>query len=128
MAHDAISVEADGKCLSSGHRSLKEAGGALSKHLDGNSCCGKLGSEASLECWDTGLTPAQHVGSRVWLCRSRSVGGTCGSDLIPGLGTPYAVGWPKQINKQTTRATTKHIGAWTPLFRGFALKQRKKIS
>ena len=31
------------------------------------------------------------------------VGHNCGSDLILGQGTPYAIGWPKQTNKQTNK-------------------------
>ena len=42
----------------------------LFKNTDGRrSCCGAMGLAASLQPWDTGL--------------------------IPGLGTPYAVGWAK---------------------------------
>ena len=46
--------------------------------------------------WHLGSTGAQvrslawHSGSRIWHCRN------CGSDLIPGWGTLYAVGWPKK--------------------------------
>ena len=41
---------------------------------------------------------AQHSRLRIWRCRSCSIGGNgnCSSDLIPGLETPYAVGWLKK--------------------------------
>ena len=42
---------------------------------------------------------AQHGG--IWHCCSCGVGRNCGSELIPGLGTPYAVRWPKNQTKQT---------------------------
>ena len=42
---------------------------------------------------------AQHSGLRIWHCRG--CGHNCSSDLIPGLGTPYAVGHlPKNKTKQ----------------------------
>ena len=34
--------------------------------------------------------PAQHSGFRIRCCHSCSFGRSCGLDLIPGLGTPYA--------------------------------------
>ena len=42
---------------------------------------------------------------RVWHCRSCGVGRNCSSDLISGLGTPYAMGQPKKKTKKK-----KHIG------------------
>ena len=39
---------------------------------------------------------AQHSGLRIWHCCSCSLGCSCGSDLIPGLGIPYAVWQPKK--------------------------------
>ena len=41
-------------------------------------------------------SPAWHSGLRIWSCHSCRVGGNCDSDLIPGLGTPCAVGKPKK--------------------------------
>ena len=35
----------------------------------------------------------QHSGLRIWCCHS------CGSDMIPGPGTPCAAGWPKKKKK-----------------------------
>ena len=64
-----------------------------------SSLCGAAGSAASLEHWDTGLTPspAQWVKDlallELWL-RSQL---WLRSDPLPG--TPYAVGWPKKKKK-----------------------------
>ena len=41
---------------------------------------------------------AQQVKS-IWCCHSCSVGYSRGLDLIPSLGIPYAVGWPKKKQK-----------------------------
>ena len=42
---------------------------------------------------------ARHSGLRIWRCcgcgLSSGLGHSCGSDLIPGPGTPYATGQPK---------------------------------
>jgi len=35
------------------------------------------------------------TGERIWHCRSWGGGRSCDSDLIPGLETPHATGWPK---------------------------------
>ena len=48
--------------------------------------------------------PAQHCGLRRWHCCSCGLGCSCGSDLIPGLGTPCATGWPKKEKKKKKRA------------------------
>ena len=56
-----------------------------------------MGSVVSWESWDAALSPARHSGLRIGHSRrSCSLGGTCGLDLIPGLGTPYATGRPKK--------------------------------
>ena len=44
-------------------------------------------------------SPAQHSGLRFQHCHSCGIGCNCGSDMIPGLGTPYAVGWPEKEKK-----------------------------
>ena len=59
-----------------------------------------MGSVASLELLDTASIPAQHSGFRIWCCRSCGLGCNCGSDLVPGLGTPYSVGQPKKKKKK----------------------------
>ena len=43
--------------------------------------------------------PARHTGLRIWHCHSCSIGCNCGS-VIPGLGTPYAMGEPKKKKKK----------------------------
>lgn len=42
-------------------------------------------------------------GPRIWLCHRCSLSCKCGSDLILGLGTPYATGLPKKGKKTTTK-------------------------
>ena len=46
-------------------------------------------------------SPAWHNGLRIWHCRSCGLGPNCGLDLIPGPGTPYAVGPPPPQKKKT---------------------------
>ena len=41
-------------------------------------------------------SPAQHSGLKIRCCRSCGSGRHCSSDLIPGLGKPYASGRPKK--------------------------------
>lgn len=63
------------------------------KNNSRSSFCGTRGWVASLQCQDAGLIPrlAWWV-KRIWHCNSYR------SDMImiPGLGTPYPVGWPKK--------------------------------
>lgn len=50
--------------------------------------------------WSTGTqagSPAQPNGLRIQCCCRWGIGCNCCLDLIPGWGTPYAMGWP---NKQ----------------------------
>ena len=63
-----------------------------------SSHCGAMGLAPSLQHRDVGSIPAWHGGLKD-LGPSCSVGYNCGSDLIPGLGTPYAKGWPKKKKK-----------------------------
>ena len=49
-----------------------------------------------LQCWDAGLMPGQARWVKDLTLLSCTVGHNCASDLIPGLGTPYASGWPKK--------------------------------
>ena len=51
------------------------------------------GSVAYLQIQDAGSIPgpAQWV-KRIWCCCSCSIGHNCSLDLIPGPGTPYAIG------------------------------------
>ena len=52
-------------------------------------------------------SPAQHSpGLRIRHCISCN----CGSDLIPGLGTPYVMEWPKKkITKQTNNTINQLV-------------------
>ena len=50
------------------------------------------------------------VGKKIRHCCSCSIGHNCSSDLIPGPGTPYAVGWPK---KKKTKQQIKTKLAWS---------------
>ena len=52
-----------------------------------------MGSVVSLEHWDAGSIP----GGAQWVKDGRCY--SCGSDLIPGPGTPRVVRWP---NKEKT--------------------------
>ena len=49
--------------------------------------------------WSAGTqvqSPAQHSRLRIQGCYNCGIDHNCGSDLIPGLGTPHAVGCPKE--------------------------------
>ena len=58
-----------------------------------SSHCGTRGLLVCLEHRDAGLIPS------LAHCCSFSLGQDCGWDLIPGLGTPYAMGLPKKKEK-----------------------------
>ena len=54
-----------------------------------------------------GQAPAWHSGLRIWhWCTSCSLGSNCGSDLIPGLGTPYSMGQPKKNKREEKEDST----------------------
>ena len=58
-----------------------------------------MGSAAPLERWDTGSIPqpAQWVKDPASQKKKKKEEFcNCGLDLIPGLGTPYAMVWPKK--------------------------------
>ena len=42
------------------------------------------------------------VGYRIQHCCSCSIGYKCDLDMTPGLGTPYAIKWPKKKKKNNT--------------------------
>ena len=66
--------------------------------------------------WDP-QTPAQHSGLRIHCCRSWSccLGHNCGSDLIPGQGIPYVVGWPKEKKRKGNKSWWCHsFWVWKP--------------
>ena len=48
-------------------------------------------------------SPAQHSRLRIQHCCSCDLG----SDLIPGSGTPYAMGWPKKKKKKKDKFAMK---------------------
>ena len=53
--------------------------------------------------WSAGTqvqSPAWQSGLRIPHCHSCGIGHSCGSDLIPGPGTPPAVGWPKKRRRR----------------------------
>ena len=73
----------------------------------GSSYCSTMGLAASLEHWDAGSipSPAQQVKDP-----TVGVGYIHSLDLIPGLGTSYAMGWPKEkANKQTKNTRGIHL-------------------
>ena len=53
--------------------------------------------------WNAGTqvrSLARHHGLRTWLCRGCWISRNPRSDLIPDLGTPYDVGWPKKKKRK----------------------------
>ena len=59
------------------------------------------GVQWDMQLWDAGWFPQPgHGGLRIQHCCSCDIGHNCGSDLIPGLGTPYAMEWPKKKKKK----------------------------
>ena len=62
--------------------------------------CGRMGLVASWEPCMQVRSPTQYGGLRIQCCLSCNVGGSYGLDLIPGPGTPYAVGQPKKKKRK----------------------------
>ena len=81
-----------------------------------NSPCGTTWLVAFWEHWDTGLIPCQTQGVRIQHCHSCGSGCNCGSDLISGLGAPYASGRPKKIKFSAhpclQAVATNHTASW----------------
>jgi len=84
----------------------------------------------SSRCGTTRLVVSATVGCRynpqlgtvgIWHCHSCLVGCNCGSDQIPGLGTPYAMGQPKKKRKEK-KAKFLHA----KLTANSAIRQKKK--
>ena len=50
-------------------------------------------------------SPVWHGGLGIWHNHSCSLGHSGSSDLIPGLGNPYATRWPKKKVKKKTLKT-----------------------
>ena len=65
-------------------------------HSLGSSHDGVGGVLGMLAHWVQSL--ALHCGLGIQHCHSRGLCHSCDSDVIPGLGTPYAVGQPRKKN------------------------------
>ena len=68
---------------------------AVTQHDWWNLCCSRTQVPS----------PVWHGGLRIWCCHSCSISCNCGLDLIPGLGTPCADGWPKKKKKKKLEDT-----------------------
>ena len=66
--------------------------------------CSTMGSGCFRSAGTQVQSPAWHSGLRVWHCRICGLGGNCGSDPIPGLGTPYVEGWLKKEKKKKKKS------------------------
>lgn len=77
----------------------------MCKEMKRYSRCGETELRASWKHWDAVLSQAWHRGLRDLHCCSCDLGHACGSNLIPGLETPYGAGRPKKPhkNKQTKK-------------------------
>ena len=58
-----------------------------------------------LQCWDAGSIPGLAQWDQIRNCHSCSIGRSCGLDLLPGQGTPCAVGGQKR-NKTKQKQTS----------------------
>jgi len=67
---------------------------------DRSSCRGTTASVASWECWVEGSIPSPAHWVKDLLLPQLQLRHDFSSDLIPGLGTPYAAGWPKMKKKK----------------------------
>ena len=63
-------------------------------------CLGSTGSQVQ--------SLAQHSGLRIQRCFSCGLGHDCRSDLISGLGIPYASGRPKKKKKKKKKKAIKN--------------------
>ena len=54
-------------------------------------------------------SPPQQNRLRIRHCHSCGVGHNYGLDLMPGLGTPYATGWPKKREKKKKRKKKENL-------------------
>lgn len=55
-------------------------------------------------------SPGRHSGLRIHHCHSCGLGCKYSLYLIPGLGTQYAAGWPKEKKKNFKHRINKAIG------------------
>lgn len=60
-------------------------------------CLGSTGSQVWSSAWHSWL--------RIWYWGSCGLGSNCGSDLIPGLGTPCSTGRPKKKKRKKFNPT-----------------------
>ena len=80
---------------------------------------------AQWDPWHLGSTRTQvqslvwHSGLRIWHCCTCGLGHNFGSDLIPGLGTPYASGQPKKRKIVASKARTSDKVVWVEEEAGF---------
>ena len=81
----------------------------LSNHktAQGSSCCGTTGWAVSLEHGTQVPSLAPSSGLRIRRCHSCRGGHDCGSDLIPGPGTPCAAGPSKKEKKKKKKKKEK---------------------
>ena len=56
---------------------------------------------------------AGSIPSRTQWVKGSAIGHNCGSDLIPGLGTPFAVGWPEKGGGGNENRIKKHLAKKT---------------
>ena len=82
-----------------------------------SSCYGTKGPLASLQCSDTGSAQGAKDPALPQLQRRLQL---WGSDLIPGLGTPYATGQPKKKKKRENPTAVAQISAkaWVQWVKG----------
>ena len=59
-------------------------------------------------------SPAQHRRLRILHCHSCGLGCNCGSDLIPGMETPYAAGQPKKEKEKKMERKERTRFYWVP--------------
>ena len=81
---------------------ILHAGAWPKENIFRGSCCGTMGLAVSLQSWDAVSIPSWHSGLRIWGCHSCGIGCNCSSDLIPSLGTPYAMDSQKRKKKFKT--------------------------
>ena len=62
------------------------------------------------------------------LLQASALGHNCGSDLIPGLGTPYIMGWPKKEKKKLPTWYILCYVSFTTIFFLIGKKERKRNS
>ena len=70
-----------------------------------------------------GSIPSPAHWLRIWHCRSCGIGHDCNSYLIPGLGSLYATGWPKNKNKKNNQEKF-----WSPTLFFFFLTKKGALT